>query len=185
MESIVCVCNTPTAEKMCQLRKEKFDGRIGEGLVLLDQLCIEDETVLNNLDNEISALDRQIEKENQLIGNIHKIRQQQKELVENQELLEQLTPKIQQAKERYRAAEQAAAECGQLALEMKEQQKNLVLFDKLEQAEKALVATKITELLGIEYPIIQGGMAWVADYHLAAAVSEAGGLGIIGAVQKP
>ena len=41
--------------------------------------------------------------------------------------------------------------------------------------------TEITELLGIEYPILQGGMAWVADYHLAAAVSEAGGLGIIGA----
>lgn len=38
--------------------------------------------------------------------------------------------------------------------------------------------TKITELLGIEYPVIQGGMAWVADYHLAAAVSEAGGLGL-------
>ena len=37
--------------------------------------------------------------------------------------------------------------------------------------------TEITELLNIEYPIIQGGMAWVADYHLAAAVSNAGGLG--------
>ena len=37
--------------------------------------------------------------------------------------------------------------------------------------------TKVTELLGIEYPIIQGGMAWVADHHIAAAVSEAGGLG--------
>ena len=37
--------------------------------------------------------------------------------------------------------------------------------------------TEITELLGIRYPIIQGGMAWVADYHLAAAVSNAGGLG--------
>ena len=34
--------------------------------------------------------------------------------------------------------------------------------------------TKVTELLGIEYPIIQGGMAWVADHHIAAAVSEAG-----------
>lgn len=40
--------------------------------------------------------------------------------------------------------------------------------------------TSITKLLGIEYPIIQGGMAWVAEYHLAAAVSEAGGLGLIG-----
>ena len=45
--------------------------------------------------------------------------------------------------------------------------------------------TKITELLGIRYPIIQGGMAWVAEYHLAAAVSEAGGLGIIGAGGAP
>ncbi|MDE6065024.1 MAG: nitronate monooxygenase, partial [Lachnospiraceae bacterium] len=41
--------------------------------------------------------------------------------------------------------------------------------------------TRITELLGIAYPIIQGGMAWVAEYHLAAAVSQAGGLGIISA----
>lgn len=45
--------------------------------------------------------------------------------------------------------------------------------------------TEVTELLGIEYPIIQGGMAWVAEYHLAAAVSEAGGLGIIGASSAP
>ncbi len=41
--------------------------------------------------------------------------------------------------------------------------------------------TEVTGLLEIEYPIIQGGMAWVADYHLAAAVSNAGGLGMIGA----
>jgi len=45
--------------------------------------------------------------------------------------------------------------------------------------------TRITELFGIEYPIIQGGMAWVADYHLAAAVSNAGGLGLIGAASAP
>lgn len=45
--------------------------------------------------------------------------------------------------------------------------------------------TAITELLGIEYPVIQGGMAWVAEYHLAAAVSEAGGLGLIGAASAP
>ena len=45
--------------------------------------------------------------------------------------------------------------------------------------------TEITELLGIRYPIIQGGMAWVADYHLAAAVSNAGGLGLIGSGGAP
>ena len=45
--------------------------------------------------------------------------------------------------------------------------------------------TEVTKLLGIEYPIIQGGMAWVAEHHLAAAVSEAGGLGLIGAANAP
>ena len=45
--------------------------------------------------------------------------------------------------------------------------------------------TVITELLGIEYPVIQGGMAWVGTAELAAAVSEAGGLGIIGAGGAP
>ncbi len=42
--------------------------------------------------------------------------------------------------------------------------------------------TKLTRLLGIEYPIIQGGMAWIADASLASAVSNAGGLGIISAM---
>ncbi|EOS53080.1 enoyl-[acyl-carrier-protein] reductase FabK [Lachnospiraceae bacterium MD335] len=45
--------------------------------------------------------------------------------------------------------------------------------------------TRVTEILGIEYPIIQGGMAWVATYQLAAAVSNAGGLGLIGAGGAP
>jgi len=45
--------------------------------------------------------------------------------------------------------------------------------------------TRITELLGVEHPIIQGGMAWVAEHHLAAAVSEAGGLGLIGGANAP
>ena len=48
-----------------------------------------------------------------------------------------------------------------------------------------MIKTKLTELLGIEYPVIQGGMAWIADAKLAAAVSEAGGLGLIGAANAP
>lgn len=45
--------------------------------------------------------------------------------------------------------------------------------------------TNITELLNIKYPIIQGGMAWVAEHNLAGAVSKAGGLGIIAGANAP
>lgn len=45
--------------------------------------------------------------------------------------------------------------------------------------------TRITELLGIKYPIFQGGMAWIAEHTLASAVSNAGGLGIIAGGSAP
>lgn len=48
-----------------------------------------------------------------------------------------------------------------------------------------MIATPITEMLGIEYPLFQGGMAWIADGELASAVSNAGGLGIIAAGNAP
>lgn len=45
--------------------------------------------------------------------------------------------------------------------------------------------TRVSKLLGTVYPVIQGGMAWVAEHHLAAAVSNAGGLGVIAAGGAP
>lgn len=45
--------------------------------------------------------------------------------------------------------------------------------------------TRITQLLGIDYPIVQGGMQWVGRAELAAAVSNAGGLGIVSALTQP
>ena len=45
-----------------------------------------------------------------------------------------------------------------------------------------MIKSRVCEILGIEYPIFQGGMAWVADAELAAAVSNAGGLGLISAI---
>lgn len=48
-----------------------------------------------------------------------------------------------------------------------------------------VLKTRLCEMLGIKYPILQGGMAWVSTAELAAAVSNAGGMGIIGTGQAP
>jgi enoyl-[acyl-carrier protein] reductase II len=45
-----------------------------------------------------------------------------------------------------------------------------------------MIRSRICDMLGIQYPVFQGGMAWVADASLAAAVSNAGGLGLISSV---
>src|ERR1700756_4780899 len=47
------------------------------------------------------------------------------------------------------------------------------------------IKTRFTELVGIQYPIVQGGMMWVGRAELAAAVSNAGGLGILTALTQP
>lgn len=56
------------------------------------------------------------------------------------------------------------------------------LIARLEEAKKRMIHTQICDLLGIRYPIFQGGMAWVSEHKLAAAVSNAGGLGLISAM---
>ena len=48
-----------------------------------------------------------------------------------------------------------------------------------------MIKTEFCDMLGIEYPLFQGGMAWIADGKLAAAVSEGGGLGIVAAGNAP
>jgi len=48
-----------------------------------------------------------------------------------------------------------------------------------------MIKTELCDVLGIEHPIIQGGMAWVATAELVSAVSEAGGLGVIGSGNAP
>lgn len=48
-----------------------------------------------------------------------------------------------------------------------------------------MINSEICRLVGIKYPVFQGGMAWIADGKLAAAVSEGGGLGIITAGNAP
>jgi len=43
-----------------------------------------------------------------------------------------------------------------------------------------MIETRVTRILGIKYPVIKGGMVWVSNAELTAAVSNAGGLGVMG-----
>lgn len=133
MDGIICDGDHPSAAKMRELQKGNFDGRITEGLELLKQMCEEDEAAVRELNKKTEHLEEQIQKEDQLIGNIHKIRQQQEKLAANQTQLEQQQPEHQAAKERLEQAEENAQECGPLALQIKEQQDHLLLFEQLHQ----------------------------------------------------
>ena len=111
MDGILCEGESLAVVKIREFQKEKFDGRIGEGLVLLEEVCREEEEELKELDAAMEQLDIRIALENQLIGNIHRIREQQEELSRNQTLLEQEEPKLLQAKEHFAKAREEAEEC--------------------------------------------------------------------------
>ena len=74
-------------------------------------------------------------------------------------------------------------ECS-VTIPSEELEKILTVQDVVDYIE-ANLKNGVTELLNIEYPVIQGGMAWVADANLAAHVSKAGGMGFIGAANAP
>ena len=133
MDGIICNGDSPAAETMQTLRKEKFDGRIAEGLQLLEQMCREDAAAMRALDEKTELLEQQVQKEDQLIGNIHKIKQQQEKLAASQAQLEQQQPQLVSAREQLKKAEQDAQVCGTLALKIRQQEDQLILFAQLEK----------------------------------------------------
>lgn len=126
------------AAALRELQKQKFDGRIGEALELLEELCLELGTSLREMDGKLEKLEDKIQKEDQLIGNIRRTKEQQKSLVQNRELLEGMQTKLEQAGHAYEEAGQNRKECGPLEERIREEQKNLQLLDKLEEEKKAL-----------------------------------------------
>ena len=60
MDGIICGEDTPASVRLKELEKEKFEGRVGDGMALLEQLCREDREILECLEGEIKERERQI-----------------------------------------------------------------------------------------------------------------------------
>ena len=138
MDSIVCAGDTPCSARMKELKREKFEGGIGEGAALLEELCGEDEGAVKELDAQIKDLEARLANENQLIGNMEKIRQQQEALAENERRLAQRQPEFALAEELYEKARGKGEGCEKLALEIEALSDNLSLVDALENSRREI-----------------------------------------------
>lgn len=180
MDSIICSGDTPLSQQMRQLQKGKFDGRIGEGMQILEQLCQEDEAAVRELDGKIEAAEIQMQKDDQLLGNIHKVMQQREELAKNQKLFEIQSPQLALAKENYRRAGEDAEQCAQIALQIKDQQDHLVLFTQLEQekdmqsAQEELLQEEIIHKQDLERQKQQLEDALKSDAETLQSLADAG-----------
>ena len=133
MEGINCAGDSASVFQMEELKKEKFDGRIGEGVTLLEELCKELHTTLEELEGAIKVSEEAIQKEDELLGNLKNAKEQQKKLEESQKLYADLQPEFEQKKESYEKEQQKEQERNDLLLLMEKQKKQIDLFDQLEQ----------------------------------------------------
>lgn len=124
------------AVQLRELQKQKFDGRIGEGLELLEELCRELDVLLKETDGEMAGLEAKIQKEDQLIGNIRQTGEQKKSLAENQERLEEMQQELAGARSAYEEAERKREECGPLEEKIRQGQEKLRLLEELEEKRK-------------------------------------------------
>lgn len=153
MDGIVCgegeTANSELQYKLAELKKEKFEGRVGEGLALLEELCREDKGILTETEREMENLDRKIEEENRLLGNIQHIREQRKALEAGCRQQEELREELSQVKETYENAKEQSSQCPRLEEEIREGRSRLELFDRLteerEGYRKALEETEEEE----------------------------------------
>lgn len=137
MDSIVCQGGGSVAGKLEGMRKEKFEGRIGEGMELLRELCREDGEELQAMDGALEELEGKIRGEDRLLDSIRRVREQRRSLEENRRQRELLQPELLRRQEAYLEAKQNWGQCGQLEARIGEEQKNLALFDSLEEERKA------------------------------------------------
>lgn len=134
--SIVCLEDSAFYEKWQELQKGKLDGMPGESAGLLRKLCQENESALKELDGKIGRLDHAIQEQDQKIGHLRKTKQQMEQLEEQQHLLEEHRPRYERDKGQFETAAKNAEECGQLILQVKEQQDRLQLFDTMQTEQK-------------------------------------------------
>lgn len=131
MEGVICLEDTPSTKKMKELQKIKFEGRVGEGLVLLEELCTQDRNELNELEQRRKQLEEQILEEERLIDRFHRRREQQESLERQQEEFEKQESVWRQAEREWREAEEKARIQESLIVQIKEQQDHLSLLHEL------------------------------------------------------
>lgn len=139
MDGIVCgkEADSRPSRELAKLKGERFDGRMEEGLELLEELCGEDERELGRMDALLEQLDRQMQREDQLIGNMRHVKAQQLALEENVSCQERQKQELAEKTALFEKAAQDRLECGALEEQLREAGKSLELLDRLEAERKA------------------------------------------------
>ena len=147
LSGAVCEGSPEISLELESLRKVKFEGRVGRGLELLQELLEQDEAALDQIDAQLSGLDKKIQQEDQLLGKAEHFRQTAVLLEEKREALEEKRQALEQAGEIREKALQSGAEEEELTALIRQAEENLERYHAMEklQEQMELQAVRIAE----------------------------------------
>lgn len=119
--------------RLKELSENRFEGRVGEGLALLEEVCREDQEILAEADRGIERLDQKIGEEDQLTGNIRRIREQQAALEDNRRQRAEKQEELARAQQALADARQESGRCLELDEEIRKSLRALEQFQGLEE----------------------------------------------------
>lgn len=129
----VCGQNPELEQEFAELRKAKFEGKVGRGLELLDMLLERETEELKGLDGRIAALETDIQREDQRLGRLRQNQQMKVELGRKRAELGELEPRLGAAKTDWEQAKEASCVCEALAERIRVGQEKLGQYQALEQ----------------------------------------------------
>lgn len=138
MAGVSCADEPLIQKELEQLKKVKFEGKIGRGLELLEQLLKLDQEALKLLDGEISRLDAGLQKEDQLLGKLRQRQRIKEELEKSRKLLEERQPELEHLTEVKNRTQQEALACKELEEKLRTGKQLLDQFHQWELLEQQL-----------------------------------------------
>ncbi len=148
LTGVVCEGSPEISLEMEALRKVRFEGKVGRGLELLQELLGQDEAALEQMDGQLSGLEEKIQQEDQLLGKIEHFRQTAKLLEERRAALDGKQEALEKAGEMRKIALQSVEEEEEFTLRIRRAEENLEKYhamEKLRQQMEQQAAQAISE----------------------------------------
>lgn len=132
LSGVICEEDPKISLEMEDLRKVKFEGKVGRGLELLQELLQQDRETLVEMDVQMSGLEEKIRQEDQLLGKIEHFRQTEKQLEEKRLALGAKQEELEKAGEKREMALRSAEEEEKLSVQIRQAQDNLEKYHEME-----------------------------------------------------
>lgn len=180
LADVVCEEDLEISLELEALRKVKFEGNVGRGLELLQELLGQDAEALVQLDGKLSGLDAKIQQEDQLLGKIEHLRQTAKQLEEKRTALDEMKEALEKAGVKREMALQFAEEEEGLPHQIRQAEENLERYHAMENLRQEMGRQRaqiISEKEKREKAVLQTG-AWKQE--IAEMKQELETLGTVG-----